>query len=64
VTVGGAVTMADIESLRRRLKSLDEFETPEFVGRMARMQRRKKLVWYAMLSGAVAVGAVIGWVLF
>ena len=28
---------------KRRLKGLDEFETPEFVGRMARIQRRRKL---------------------
>ena len=47
-----------------RLKGLDEFEPPEFVGRMAHVERRRKLAWYAMLAGAVAVGAVIGLVLF
>jgi hypothetical protein len=26
-----------------RLKGLDEFEKPEFVGRMARIERRRKL---------------------
>ena len=44
----------------RRLKGLDEFETPEFVGRMERVERWKKLTWYAMLAGSVALGAAIG----
>ena len=48
----------------RRLKGLDEFEAPEFVGRMERVARRRKLVWYAMLAGAIALGAAIGLVLF
>ncbi|MFL6752430.1 MAG: hypothetical protein ACJ8FL_04295 [Sphingomicrobium sp.] len=48
----------------RRLKGLDEFETPEFVGRMARVERRRRVVWYAMLVTAVVVGAGIGLVLF
>ena len=48
----------------KRLKGLDEFETPEFVGRMARVERGRKLSWYAMLSIAVAVGAGIGLVFF
>ena len=47
-----------------RLKGLDEFEPPEFLGRMARAERRRKLVWYAMLAGAVVLGAGIGLVLF
>jgi hypothetical protein len=47
-----------------RLKGLDEFEPPEFVGRMARVERRRELAWRAMLVGAVGVGATIGWVLF
>jgi hypothetical protein len=47
-----------------RLKGLDEFQPPEFVGRMARTERLRKLAWYAMLAGAVAVGAAIGLVLF
>ena len=50
--------------MKRRLKGLDEFETPEFVGRMARVDRRRKLAWYAMLAGAVALGAGIGLVVF
>jgi hypothetical protein len=48
----------------RRLKGLDEFETPEFVGRMERVERRQKLTWYAMLSVAVVLGAGIGLTLF
>ena len=47
-----------------RLKGLDEFEKPEFVGRMARAERRRKVAWYAMLGTAVALGAGIGLVLF
>ena len=56
--------MAEIEPLNRRLKGLDEFETPDFVGRMARIARQRKLTWFAMLAGAIAVGTIIGWVLF
>ena len=47
-----------------RLKGLDEFEPPEFVGRMARLERRRKLAWRGMLVGAVGIGAAMGWVLF
>ena len=48
----------------KRLKGLDEFRTPEFVGRMERIERRRRMAWYAMLAGAVAAGAGIGLVLF
>ena len=48
----------------KRLKGLDEFEPPAFVGRMARVERRRKRAWYAMLAGAVAVGGAIGLALF
>jgi hypothetical protein len=48
----------------RRLKGLDEFETPEFVGRMARIERRRRLAWLGMLAAAVGVGAAIGLVVF
>jgi hypothetical protein len=44
-----------------RLKGLDEFEAPEFVGRMRRVARRNKLGWWAMLAAAFALGGVIGW---
>lgn len=44
----------------KRLKGLDEFEPPEFVGRMNRVERQRKLAWYAMLAGVVALGAAIG----
>jgi hypothetical protein len=40
----------------KRLKGLEEFEKPEFVGRMERAERRTKLEWWA-----VAVGGAIGW---
>lgn len=48
----------------KRLKGLDEFEEPEFVGRMSRVERRRKLAWYAMLAAAVAVGGAIGLAIF
>ena len=48
----------------KRLKGLDEFEKPEFVGRMSRTERRQELAWYAMLAGAVAAGVGIGLVIF
>jgi hypothetical protein len=35
--------VGELIEAKRRLKGLDEFETPEFVGRMARIQRRRKL---------------------
>ena len=47
----------------KRLKGLEEFKAPEFVGWMERVERRQKLAWYAMLTGAVAIGAAIGLVL-
>jgi len=56
--------LAKVKSAKRRLKGLDEFETPEFVGRMARIERRRRLAWWAMLGGAVAAGAAMGLVLF
>ena len=46
--------------LQRRLRSLDEFETPKFVGRMERVRARREWLWRLALLGAVAVGAVIG----
>ena len=55
---------ARIASIRHRLKGLDEFERPEFVGRMARVQRRRRLGFYAVLLAAAAVGAGIGLLIF
>ena len=52
--------LAQIKPRGKRLKGLDEFENPEFVGRMARVERRRTLTWYAMLAGAVALGSGIG----
>lgn len=46
-----------------RLKGLDEFEKPEFVGRVARIGRRKKFEWWAMMAAGFAVGCAIGWML-
>ena len=48
----------------RRLKSLDEFEEPPSKGRMARVELRRTLAWYAMMAGAVAAGVGLGLVLF
>ena len=48
----------------RRLKGLDEFETPEFVGRMERVERRRKLAWWSLLATATAIGAGVGLVMF
>jgi hypothetical protein len=58
------VTVSEVEPLRRRLKGIEEFETPEFVGWMGRAERRRKLAWWAMMAGGVALGAAIGLVLF
>ena len=46
--------MSEVEPLERRLKGLEEFRSPEFVGRMARLERRRKVTWWAMLA-AVAL---------
>lgn len=48
----------------RRLRSLDEFETPEFVGRMARVRRLRGWLWRLMLTVGVAVGVLLGLLLF
>jgi hypothetical protein len=52
--------MSEIEPLQRRLKGLDEFEAPEFVGRMGRTQRNRQLIWFALLCAAVMIGTAIG----
>jgi hypothetical protein len=49
--------------LEKRLKGLDEFEKPEFVGRMERIDRRKKLEWWAMMAAAFCLGGAIVWTL-
>jgi hypothetical protein len=59
---------ADVKLIRftsrgRRLKGLDEFETPEFVGRMDRIQQRHDLTFTTAIFVAVLVGAAIGWLL-
>jgi hypothetical protein len=47
----------------KRLKGLDEFEAPEFVGRVARIERRRKLEWWGLMLAGVSVGGAIGWFL-
>jgi hypothetical protein len=42
------------------LKGLDEFETPAFLGRMARVRRRRALAFGGALIAATLVGAAIG----
>ena len=37
---------------------------PAFVGGMARVQRRRALVWNAVLVGVVVLGAAVGWFYF
>jgi len=49
---------------QRRLRSLDEFETPEFVGRMERVRRLRVWLWRLMLAVAVVVGVLVGLLLF
>jgi hypothetical protein len=46
------------------LKGLEEFEKPEFVGRMERVERRRKLGWWALMAAGVAAGAGLGLLLF
>lgn len=51
---GGKESVRKVVQVRprgKRLKGLDEFEKPAFVGRMARVERRRTLAWYAMLAG-------------
>lgn len=45
----------------KRLKGLEEFERPAFVGRMERVERRQKLAWFVMLTATFAAGGAIGW---
>ena len=52
--------MSEITKFSKRLKGLDEFQTPGFVGRMERVRRRRRIAWLAMLAAAVVVGAVLG----
>ena len=44
----------------RRLKGLDEFEAPAFVGRMDRVERRRRWAFRAAMVVAVGVGVGIG----
>ena len=44
----------------RRLRGLDEFEAPEFVGRMARVERARQRAWGALVAAAIVGGLAIG----
>ncbi len=56
--------VAVTKPMQRRLKSLDEFEKPDFVGRMDRIERRRRITRYAIVIGGFVLGAVIGLLLF
>ena len=43
---------------QRRLRSLDEFETPEFVGRMERVRRLRMLFWRLILEPTARSGRI------
>jgi hypothetical protein len=44
----------------RRLRGLEEFVTPAFVGRMARVERKRRYRWWAALVAAFSAGAALG----
>jgi hypothetical protein len=48
----------------KRLKGLDEFTVPPFVGRMQRVRRRRKRAFHGALLIAVLVGVGLGLALF
>lgn len=48
----------------KRLKSLDEFETPPFVGRMERVRWLRLWLWRLMLAVGVAVGVLVELLIF
>ena len=43
-----------------RLKGLDEFEPPAFVGRIGRVERRRRLLWQLALAVVVLTGTLVG----
>ena len=55
--------MTEVTKITKRLKGLDEFEKPEFVGRMARVRQRRRIAWLAILAATVVVGAALGLIL-
>jgi len=54
------VKLRKITPRGRRLKGLEEFETPQFVGRMARVERQRFLVWRGAVVAVVVLGGTIG----
>jgi len=56
---------AEVKLVRgRRLRGLDEFQPPPFIGRMERVERRRRLAWWTLMAGGVALGVGLGVVLF
>jgi hypothetical protein len=56
---------AELKQLQgRRLRGLEEFQPPPFIGRMERVERRRRLAWWAMMAGGVALGVGVGLRLF
>ena len=55
---------APISLSNKRLKGLNEFVAPGFVGRMDRVRRRRKWAFGAALFVAVLLGIAIGLTLF
>jgi len=56
--------VAEITPHKRRLRSLNEFEVPQFVGRLERVRRLRAWLWRLMLVVAMAVGVLMGLLLF
>ena len=55
---------SDTNPRTKRLKGLDEFTPPPFVGRMQRVRRRRERVFHGALLVAVLVGVGLGLTLF
>lgn len=47
-----------------RLKGLEEFEPPAFVGRMEWVERRRTVGWWLLIAGGFAAGVGLGLTLF
>lgn len=44
----------------KRLRGLEEFVKPQFVGRMARVERARKRAWAMLVAAAIVGGLAIG----
>ena len=49
-----------VSELTQRLRGLDEFVKPEFVGRMARVAQGRRRTWWALLAATIVAGIAIG----